>query len=150
MDGASKTRRHDAQVNRNTKDHTLFTYRIVTDRTCQKGVLQPSKHVRTPTVLRAPTFTLQCCGRHQLPYQTNTVRPPHTCLWASAVLRAPAFTIPGEHGKSPYVPLGINSMTGTDVCHTRRRRRNLPHASDINSVRGTYNHLVPNGVGNKT
>ena len=66
------------------------------------------------------------------------------------VLWMPAFTIPGEHGKTPYMPLGINSMAGTDVCHTRRRRRNLPHASDINSVMGTYKHHVPDGVGNKT
>ena len=65
-------------------------------------------------------------------------------------LRAPASTIPGEHGKTPYTSLGINSMAGTDVCHTRRRRCNLPHASDINSVMGAYNHLVPNDVGNKT
>ena len=46
--------------------------------------------------------------------------------------------------------LGINSMAGTDVCHTKRRRRNLPHASDINIVVGAYNHLVPDGMGYKT
>ena len=61
-------------------------------------------------------------------------------LWAST------FTVLGEHDKTPYMPLGINSMAGTDVCHTRRRRRNLPHASDINSVMGAYNHLVPDDV----
>ena len=62
-------------------------------------------------------------------------------LWASTVLWAPAFTIPGEHGKTPYMPLGINSMAGTDLCHTKRRRHNLRHTSGINSVMGTYNHL---------
>ena len=77
-------------------------------------------------------------------------KAPPTCHWASIVLWAPTCTIPGEHGKTPYIPLGINSMVGTYVCHTRRRQRNLPHASDINSVMGAYNHLVPDGVGNKT
>ena len=66
-------------------------------------------------------------------------------------MRVLAFTIPDEHGKTLYIPLGINSMTGTDVYHTRRRRRrNLLHASDINSVMGAYNLLVPDDVGNKT
>ena len=58
------------------------------------------------------------------------------CLRASIVLWAPAFTVPGEHGKTPCMPLGINSMAGTDVCYTRRRRRNLPRASDINQYCG--------------
>ena len=66
-----------------------------------------------------------------------------TVLWASAT------PIPDEHGKTPYMPLGINGVAGTDICHTRRRRRNLPHASDINSVIGAYNHLVPDGVGTR-
>ena len=43
------------------------------------------------------------------------------------MLWAPAFTIPGEHGKTPYIPLGINSMASTDVYHTKRRRHNHPH-----------------------
>ena len=67
-----------------------------------------------------------------------------TVLWVLT------FTLPDEHGKTPYMPMGINSMAGTDVCHIRRRRRNLPRASNINSVVGTYNHLVPDGVSNKT
>ena len=117
--------RQDAQVKSNTKDHTLYTCRTVTDRTCQKGALQPSGHARTQAVLWVPTFALQCCGRHQLPYQKNTVRLPH-------------------------MSLGINSVAGIDICHTERRRRNLPHASDNNSVVGAYHHLVPDGMGNKT
>ena len=54
------------------------------------------------------------------------------------MLWAPVFTVPGEHGKTPCMPLGINSMAGTDVCHTRRRRRrrNLPRASDIKQYCG--------------
>ena len=36
---------------------------------------------------------------------------------------------PDEHGKTPCMHLGINSMAGTDVCHTRRRRQNLPQSS---------------------
>ena len=34
------------------------------------------------------------------------------------------------------MPLGINSMAGTDVCQTRRRRRNPPCASDIKQYCG--------------
>ena len=60
--------RHGTQVNRNTEDCTLHTCRTVTDRTCQEGALQPSRHARTQAVLWAPIFSLQCCGRHQLPY----------------------------------------------------------------------------------
>ena len=93
-----------------------------------------------PTVLWAPSTPIPDKHGKALP----------TCLWTSTVLWAPAFTIPGEHGKTPYIPLSINSMAGTDVCHIRRRRCNLPRASDINSVMGAYNHLVPDGVGNKT
>jgi len=77
-------------------------------------------------------------------------KAPPTCLWASTVLRVPKLTIPDEHGKTPYMPLGINSIAGTDIYHTGRRRHNLPYVSDIYSVVGAYNHLVPDGVGNKT
>ena len=56
------------------------------------------------------------------------------------VLWAPSTPIPGEHGKPPHMPLDTNSMVGADIYHTRRRRWNLPHASDINSVVGAYNH----------
>ena len=77
----------------------------------------------------------QYCGHRYLPY---------------SVVAARKTPIPDEHGKTPYMPLGINSVAGTDICHTERRRRNLPHSSNINSVMGAYNHLVPDGVGNKT
>ena len=87
--------RQGTQVNRNTEDCTLHTCRIVTDRTCQEGALQPSRQARIQAVLWAPTFALQCCGRYQLPYQTNMVRLPH-------------------------VPLGINSVVGAGIYHTRR------------------------------
>ena len=50
-----------------------------TIRPCQKDALQPSRHVRTRTVLWPPTFTY--------------------------------------------------SMVGVDICHTRRTRWSLPHAS---------------------
>ena len=53
------------------------------------------------------------------------------------VLWAPATTaIPDKHGETPCMPLGINSMAGTDVCHTKRRRRDLPHASNIKQCYG--------------
>ena len=48
--------RQGTQVNRNTEDCTLHMCRTVTDRTCQEGALQPSRHVRTQTVLWALTF----------------------------------------------------------------------------------------------
>ena len=75
-----------------------------TNKTCQKGALQPSRHVRTQAVLWALTFALQCCGRHQFPYQVNTVKP-RTCLWASTMLWAPIFAVRGEHSKTPYMRL---------------------------------------------
>ena len=71
--------KQDAQVDRKTKDRTLYTYRTV-----------PIGHVRrVPCNLPGMSepkqccgrrhFFLQCYGRHQSPYQANTVRPP-TCL----------------------------------------------------------------------
>ena len=89
--------------------------------TCQKSALQRSRHV---IVLWAPTFALQCCGRPQTPN-------------------------PDEHGKTPCMPLGINSVVGADVCHTRRRQHNLPRVSDIQQYCAAY-HLVPIDVGSKT
>ena len=73
----------------------------------------------------------QCCRHRHLPCIVNTVKPP-TCLWASTVWQAPMSAIPEEDDATSHMPLGINNMVGTDVCHTRRRRRNLPHSSDIN------------------
>ena len=35
------------------------------------GALGPSRHVRAHTVLRAPTFILQCYGRQHLPSDMN-------------------------------------------------------------------------------
>ena len=64
----------------------------------------------------------------------HTVRPP-TCLWASTVLWAPAFIVPCEHGET-HMPLGINSIAGTDICHTRTKRCSLPCASDIQQYCG--------------
>ena len=37
---------------------------------------------------------------------SHTVRPP-TCLWASIVLLAPGFTVLGERGETPLMPIGI-------------------------------------------
>ena len=47
---------------------------------------------------------------------SHMVRPP-TYLWASIVLWALGFTVPGERGETPHMPLSINS-----VC----RYRHLP------------------------
>ena len=35
------------------------------------------------------------------------------------VLWAPAFTVPSELGKTPYMPLGINSVVGASIYRTR-------------------------------
>ena len=91
--------------------------------------MQPSWYVRTQAVLWAPIFALQCCGRHQLSYQTNTVRlPPHasrhqqccgrrhlpyqanivkppTYLWASTVWQAPTSAIPEEDDATSHMHL---------------------------------------------
>ena len=41
---------------------------------------------------------------------------PLTCLWASIVLYVPGFTIPGKHGETPHMPLGIQQyFVGTDA-----------------------------------
>ena len=48
-------------------------------RPCQKGALQPSRHVKTRTVLWAPTFVLQYGRRQHLPYQKNTMEST-TCI----------------------------------------------------------------------
>jgi len=45
---------------------------------------------------------------------TRTVRPP-MCLWASTVLWAPEFAVPGERGKA-MPPVGETTFfAGTDV-----------------------------------
>ena len=69
------------------------------------------------------------------------------------MLRAPAFTVPSEQGKTPHMPLGINSIADTDICHTKQydgtSHMHLTYYSDINSVVGAYHHPVPTDVGNK-
>ena len=66
---------------------------------------------------------------------SHTVKPP-ICLLASTVLWAPAFTVPDEHGKTPCMPPGINSIACADVYHARRRQHHLPCASDIQQYCG--------------
>ena len=80
---------------------------------------------KTQAVLWAPTFALQCCGRPQLPYQATTVKPP-VCLWASTVLWVLSFAIHGDYGKTSRM-----------------------HLTSI-VLWALTNHLVPDGVGNKT
>jgi len=48
------------------------------------------------------------------------------------------------------MPLGINSMAGTDVCHTKEDDAISHVHLTLNNVMGAYKHLVPDGVGNKT
>ena len=61
-----------------------------------------------PTVLWAPST----------PILDKYGKSPPRASEASIVLWVPTFTILGEHGKNPCMPLGINGMVGTDVCHT--------------------------------
>ena len=79
--------RQCTQVNRNIEERTLYTCRTVP---CDLPNMTEPKQC-----CRCQHFPLQCCGRHQLPYRTNTVRLPH-------------------------MPLGINSVVGDDIYHTRR------------------------------
>ena len=102
--------RQRTQVNHNTEDRILYTCRTVP---CDVPDMTEPKQC-----CRRQHFPLQCYGRHQLLYQTNTVRLPPRAPEASTVLWAPAFTVPGEHGKTPYMPLGINNVAGTDIYHT--------------------------------
>ena len=83
----------------------------------------------------------------------HMVRPP-TCLWASIVLWALGFIVPGEHGDTTHMPLGIKQYLQVSMSTIPEEgKHNLPHASDIlqyiNSVVGAYHYLVPAGVGNK-
>ena len=81
---------------------------------------------------------------------SHTIRPP-TCLWASTVLWAPAFTVSSEHGETPHMPLGIKQ-------YSRYQHLPYPKQDDVtsniqltsNSVVGAYHPPVPAGVGNKT
>ena len=110
--------RQGTQVNRNTEDRTLYTYRTVPTGNVRRvpynlpGISEPKQYCGrrhfSSTVLWAPsTPILDKYGK----------APPRTSE-ASTVLWAPAFTIPGEYGKTPYMPLGINSVADTNIFHT--------------------------------
>ena len=100
----------------------------------------------TNSVVGADIFLYSIVGS----INSHTVRPP-TCLWASTVLWAPAFTVLSEHGETPHMPLGINS-----ICRCRHMK--YPKQDDVtfhahltsNSVVDAYHHLVPIDVSNKT
>ena len=67
----------------------------------------------------------QRCGRRYLPYQGNMVKLL-VCLSASTVWQAPTSAMPEENDATSHVYLTLNSILGT------------------------YHHLVPTGVGSKT
>ena len=104
---------------------------------------------KTQAGLWAPMCALQCCGRPQLPYQANTVKPP-TCLWTSTVLWASAFTVSGEYGKTPTC-LWVSTVWQAPTSA-------IPEEDDATShVHLTLTVLwiptiiiVPDDVGNKT
>ena len=70
------------------------------------------------------------------------------------MLWAPGFTVWGECGDTPHMPLGIKQYLQVPTSTIPEEgKHNLPHASDIlqyiNSVVGAYHYLVPAGMGNK-
>ena len=72
--------------NRNTKDRTLHTCRIVLSGHVKRILYDLSDMSEQRTVLWAPTFVLQYGRRRHLPYQKNMVEPttyiqPPTILW---------------------------------------------------------------------
>ena len=71
--------RQDIQANRSTEDHTLHVCRKVPSGCDGTGALSPSRHDRARTVLQAPTFVLQCCGRRHQPSDADpdiSIRQP--------------------------------------------------------------------------
>ena len=76
------------------------------------------------------------------------------CLWASIALWAPGFTVPGERGETPHMPLGIKQYLQVSTSTIPEESSTTSHMhltfySDINSVVGAYHYLVPAGMGNK-
>ena len=84
---------------------------------------------------------------------SHTVRPP-TCLWASIVLWVPEFTVPGERGETPNMPLGIKQYLQVPTSTIPEQGSATSHVhptfySNINSVVAAYHYLVPTDMGNK-
>ena len=130
--------RQGTQVNRNTKDHTLCTCRIVP---YNLPSMSEPKHVVGadifPIVLWAPST----------PIPDKHGKAPPTCLWASTVLCAPAFTVPGEHGKAPAcLSTSIVWQAPTSAIPVEEDATSHVHLT-FNSIVGAYHHLVPTGVG---
>ena len=70
------------------------------------------------------------------------------------VLWAPGFTIPGERGETPHMPLGIKQYLQVLTSTIPKKGNATSHGrltfyNDINSVVGAYHYLVPASVGNK-
>ena len=64
------------------------------------------------------------------------------------------FTVWGERGDTPHMPLGIEQYLQVPTSTIPKEgKHNLPCASDIlqciNSVVAAYHYLVPAGMGNK-
>ena len=57
-------------------------------------------HPDTNSIVGADICVYSIVGAVGLPYG----KKPPTCLWASIVLWAPGFTIPGTHGRVPHIP----------------------------------------------
>ena len=104
----------------------------------------------TNSIVGADIYLYSIVGAGQ---NTHTVRPL-MCLWASIVLWAPEFTVPGECGKVMppvsetsflQVPTSSNLEESSSTSHMP-----LTILQYINSVAVAYHLLVPDGVGNKT
>ena len=101
--------RRGTQVNCNTEDHTLHACRKVPSGYDKKGALRPSRHVRARTVLWAPTFVLQCCGRRHLPSGTDPDRSTRHLLWSRRKLASP--TVTGVRSLCRLLPVGSRIRT---------------------------------------
>ena len=70
------------------------------------------------------------------------------------MLWAPGFTVPGEHGATPRMPLGIKQYLQVPTSTIPEKgsmtpRMHLTFYTNINSIVGAHHYLVPTGVGNK-
>ena len=65
----------------------------------------------TNSIVSADIFLYSIVGA----VNSYTLRPP-TCVWASIVLWASGFTIPGERGEAPHMLLDIEQyFAGADI-----------------------------------
>ena len=70
------------------------------------------------------------------------------------MLWGPEFTVPGERGETPHLPLGIKQYLQVPTSTIPKQGSTTSHMhptfySDANSIVGAYHYLVPADVGGK-